>query len=904
MGTDLFLLARDNRLFDVGLVVGAQVKTGRSFFRAPESDKDGAVVGWWYLDGRRKHIDYWLGHALPHLLVLHDPDTKISYWVHVTPEAVVPTRVGHRTAKGAKILVPKANTVSVECRDALLAVAATLRPPSPWEGSAWTGARDLAPADQLRHALVVPRLVAPHRNTGVSRPITAAQMVALLTELRLHDVERFAEAHEEVPDPDTAGQVEDWTWRFAGAFTHRIRTGSADQLLGLVEDAPDPPSRSAAAVAAAAALLEQTRAREARQLLDDVLARDDNLPVDHAWLRVQHARACIELGDLHGARSSAVEAQQARLTNADDPTATAIAGVAAILLFRTADLRTGDVGQAVSGMDTLAFWWRYQRIATGAISVIEREFSEWAVEGPRRVALIDTDPGDGRLVGACLLASHAGDQPGWRALQSLYHRQELLRTDRGTDPAEVCDLLCGLWLSGDHKAVESAVLRFVSDGPAIAVRSVAALIDFGRLTSTTTMATLTLLRLAGDLLDQGTANRALRWLLSNLNAPTSTADSRYPRRPPEREFVRAISSVLQAASSGEQKAVVQGFVVREQPPDLGLAEAWRDAISRLPASAWADQPAELIRTIAAGQPNALRLLLLRIAAIELGDATAHDLLFGEIGTNPVGVLMAAGRFRALPDAAASELVDGLESRVRDEIENARAGSHGFGGADLGELLTKANLVYPEHARWDTVLELLAEDRVLSSKKSGVCAVLSWAVDELDGPVRECLAEIIPGVLAQPTWFDDQLTGQPSAHGAAAQLAASLSEDRAEIERLLGDLLAGGRDQQVWAAHLVLTLGAPTAAGMLAVLSRAAHPAIRASAAAGLARVVAATGDHLAQVALHQCLRDTGTKVPKAILDGLSGVDRAALPVDVLTELSSHCSARVRSEAMRLLGNLS
>jgi hypothetical protein len=84
LGTDLFLLARDERLFDLGLVVGAQVKTGQWYFDEPLHE-DGALKGWWFRDDDRSHVDAWASHGLPHLLVLHDLDANKSYWYTSPP---------------------------------------------------------------------------------------------------------------------------------------------------------------------------------------------------------------------------------------------------------------------------------------------------------------------------------------------------------------------------------------------------------------------------------------------------------------------------------------------------------------------------------------------------------------------------------------------------------------------------------------------------------------------------------------------------------------------------------------------------------------------------------------------------------------------------------------------------
>lgn len=92
------------------------------------------------------------------------------------------------TGRGAKVLVPREYTIDLDHRNALLAVAATMRPPSAWEGSAWTGADNVVPADLLRLALLVPRLVAPHRDTGIRRAIGAEHAVALLVEARSEEI--------------------------------------------------------------------------------------------------------------------------------------------------------------------------------------------------------------------------------------------------------------------------------------------------------------------------------------------------------------------------------------------------------------------------------------------------------------------------------------------------------------------------------------------------------------------------------------------------------------------------------------------------------------------------------------------------------------------------------------------
>jgi len=58
--------------------VGAQVKSGPSWFEPEATDDDGNVTGWWF-DEDQAHWDAWLTHSIPHVIVLQDLDTKISY---------------------------------------------------------------------------------------------------------------------------------------------------------------------------------------------------------------------------------------------------------------------------------------------------------------------------------------------------------------------------------------------------------------------------------------------------------------------------------------------------------------------------------------------------------------------------------------------------------------------------------------------------------------------------------------------------------------------------------------------------------------------------------------------------------------------------------------------------------
>lgn len=73
--------------FATGRMVAVQVKSGRSYF-ANASDH-----GWKFYP-EAKHRSYWESFPLPVLLVLHDPDSNLSYWADVRQALRSPGRGG------------------------------------------------------------------------------------------------------------------------------------------------------------------------------------------------------------------------------------------------------------------------------------------------------------------------------------------------------------------------------------------------------------------------------------------------------------------------------------------------------------------------------------------------------------------------------------------------------------------------------------------------------------------------------------------------------------------------------------------------------------------------------------------------------------------------------------------
>ena len=102
-------------IVDVGVVTGRllalQIKSGTSFFR------EGAPGGWWFRPESR-HVNYWLAHSLPVVVVLHRPEDGLCFWQLVSDETLVDVEGG-----GRKLLVPESQVLDADSREVLLTAA-------------------------------------------------------------------------------------------------------------------------------------------------------------------------------------------------------------------------------------------------------------------------------------------------------------------------------------------------------------------------------------------------------------------------------------------------------------------------------------------------------------------------------------------------------------------------------------------------------------------------------------------------------------------------------------------------------------------------------------------------------------------------------------------------------------
>jgi hypothetical protein len=246
------------------------------------------------------------------------------------------------------------------------------------------------------------------------------------------------------------------------------------------------------------------------------------------------------------------------------------------------------------------------------------------------------------------------------------------------------------------------------------------------------------------------------------------------------------------------------------------------------------------------------------------------------------------------------LIHTLGPSLKQKITDAHAGTFGFGNTDVGMVITLLNLWHPASADWEQLLAFLGDRTVNGGDKQGALQLLAQMTDRIPAEQRARLVEITAVICSvQPSPAADPFGPVQDVEGSAAVLAFALGgNSESEYAGMLQRLLAGATDHRIWAARLARRRGDSEDIGVLFTLTHDTEPDVRASAADGLALLVATgRGGPLAEAGLSQCLQDPGFRVPLAVAGRLAdtpttnSVAQAALAI-----LTKHTYAPVRRSA--------
>lgn len=874
LGTDLWLSPRDPRRFDLGLMLGAQVKNGQSWF--DEEGEKGTERGWWHRNDRQ-HFDYWLRHAVPHILVLRHPGTGLAYWVHISDDAV------EWTGTNGKVFVPEGQLLSADALDALIDIAAAAKPAPRWAGSAWTGAANLSQNDALRFAMLAPRLVAPHPNAGI-RDLAAHEALALLTAGRFGELHRYGLLQ---PAKERSG----WTWDFFSALYELLTAGTLDGLRSCVVSAREPHERAASAVALSAALVEEGSCDEALAVVQAPLDADVCQPIDHGWLQVHRGRCLVELGSPAEAIQLAVSVQGLPALFPDDVTAAAIAGSGAALLFRASGIMEGDVAHLITSSDTETAWWRAQALSWGLGSMFDESFRRWT-RNDNAVRFGASDPAH-RLRGVSLVDGFTASHDAWCHSLGSLAKWYLMRGGLSSQDAAGC--ITDLRRVGDKSGVAAAVAHLLEAGPALAVRDAAGLVDLHRVTHTEASASVELLVRGADVLGEETADAAARWALSGADELLAWDQRVQPGFLVETRRAELLRALLPVVSPGVRDQVLNHIVSLPPIPDQGDAHAWAGLVGAVPVGEWTTE--QVASLLARAEDNWELEHAIRRVGIQVDPVMrrANDDL---LRSGAADALEWVGRITSVPEDAVGPLVATLSRELRRRITEARQGMHAaYAGVDPGRALVLLNVHFPDSANWAPVVELILEPLASPRLVEETLQTIGAFADEVRAEAPAGLVDALEAVAVRVP-IPLPLLGHDLRPAAIRALDALSHEDEASTRWL------AVRDPRGRAEFIrgIAKRGNSEDAGVLVALAADPDPRIRATAAQALSYWITNGVSPAASTrVLEHLLTDQGTLLARRVVGEWSEVpdDRVNTLAAMLT---GHPSAYVRSAAQAALAN--
>lgn len=893
LGTDLWLMARDENRFDLGALVGAQVKTGDSYFKSAKRDEgSGEVVGWWYAEEDDSHFDYWGEHTTPHILVLRDAKSKTSHWVHVTSDAI------QSTGKGNKILVPASQTVDESSRDALTAVATSPSKAVSLDGSAWGFSRKVPQSDRLRYALMAPRLVAPHPNKGQVLS-DASEALAMLMQGRLSELSDVAsttarQAAESLSDADS------WLWDLFDAIWSWAVSGDLSKLEALPETA-DEQYAVAGAVARAAALIESGRPKDALAAVRAVESREGLGTVSIAWLKSHEARCLVEIGDLEEARDLALEVQKLRAVAPSDPTAGALVAVTSTLVFEMSGFGLGDIGELVRSIDTSTRWWRSQTIASGLEKHFDGQFKTWGRDSSVTWAAADTVWTS--LRAATLLAGFSADHGGWRNAMSLLARRELMKAS-ATDAPIVLESLKDLFVAGAKKELVLAVRKLSDDGPVEPLVTLLGRLELESAPRSCMASALALVCYAGDFAEVADADRHATWLLSSLANPDELRRRLKPTFLIEADLLQSLGGLMRSMSPMMKRRVMDHLISLPVIEDQSLASGYGRIVALVGDDQWS--PEDLTRLSARTNDNwELQDDINGVLATTRPDFRTS--LLTKIKQGDLTALGNFGKVTDLPEDIAEAAISHLTTSIDNQVKQARDGMYGMGGHDLGRALVLMNAWHRDVAQWNAVEALLTEPQSHPSHILGTVNSLGKVAMQVPEEEKRRLRPILEAITRRAAYERDiGFMPTNSSPQSAAKLALLRLFPDDVVDSTMQGLLAGSSSDREVAATIAGERSVTGDSNLLFSLATDPDPQVRVAAVVSLTKRVASEGAPPETLAMICALVDRGgpltaKRVSGCLLDMPENETRSVL----FNSLADHPSSivRVRVAAGRGQGGL-
>jgi hypothetical protein len=708
LGTDLLVFVRDQRGFDLGGLMGVQVKNWPSLVNKPSVDN--GRKGWWFRESA-DHFDYWLGFAVPHLVVLFDEDSKESYWAHITEDAV------RSTGKGKKIFIPLENVLNKESVPSLIEIALSKLPQPSWEGSILEGISEIPNEVRLRYALIAPRLIAPHPNLTVS-DISSVEAIALLSLMRVNEVIARYKEVQELLDPEKSAKSDDPLWRLYSALFEWVVNGQVKSVLNFPSTDAEADIAAAIGVIKATVLFEKHLPQHACKELKDVLTRDDYSPVDYAWLQLHLARNLIEIGEFDRAQGLALEVSLIGQIEYKDPSARYLAGVAMDFVFQLHsrvqwmgfEAEEQNLTKAIKARDTAASWWRTQILVSGLSDFVEKTYSQWSDNDDITIWKA-YDAVVLRMRSASLIAGFAADTNNWRYAVVLRACYFLVFS---TDTNELVYALNLLRIAGAKDELKLAASHFLRFGPIEPLVQVVNELSLDDSTRISLRCDFALIEKCAPILDTSSADKYALWLLREIENPSKTYAFRSHHWYVS-EVIEMLAKIYNACSSEVMVKIHDHLIMMPGVQGDRHADAYSSLVDSIveddinKGKVW--DSGKLAKLAARGDIDKADLKKAIERLVSTHDSEIREGLLERIEAGDIDALESWGNLTDLPKPAVQGMLGNLSNQIDGIIKDAHSREYKTVRFNRLSVLIKLNIWHPDCANWQPCLKMLHDQCV-------------------------------------------------------------------------------------------------------------------------------------------------------------------------------------------------
>lgn len=888
-GTDLLVQIRDEQRVETGAILGVQTKTGPSFFSEPYN-QDGETG--WIFRVDPKHRDYWIDHYCPHIIVLVDDAEEIAYWEKITPETTV------STGKEWKILVPSRQKLDSDSKDQLFQYGVSGGDRATWEGTAWGGKNRLREEDQLRAAFLTPRLLAPHENEGRA-PEDYLEAIACLLAGRTSIIARYSNRGEKwlsKSDDKPAHLVEGIYYAVKEWFTNAITDG----LHKLDVNGASNDQAAALAVCRSVAYREAGQYGDAKEMLRSALFSPRSFSDgDQAWLLAHYAGVEAELGH-HSEAKQQWDSVFALCTGTrPDPTIRALMATTVSALLSVRNRAAGDavdLKDALNTLDNQAYLWVAQLenrgLAQNLVLAAKSELQDRSITyGANDISYI-------ALRAASLVRGFLGDFSQWRYSTRLlvFH---LVVTYGGRAMVEACARWARQCLSADE------LRQFFSFSVRHGVHE--PLVEFARefnpedMTVASVASDLALVREAADYLDQERASSLARWALDEI-------ESDYPTLERLGSFagtffsIRKLLADLYPCSDEQTRKLLREHLLRQMPVQDGMAAQHYSALLRVinPAE-WTPADITAFTKARTESDHAFRHAVESVFLDR--DVETRDDLSKRMQTGDVPAYLSVGPDESFPKEAFQGVISGLEEIVKSDIKDSEQGAGVTRTYSAAAELCRLSLMFPESAKWDTVLRFAEPNFIRAEEMASLLGVLVGDINLISIPLKSTFDQVAASWMNfSADEFFLPSSRQDRIRARAAHLYFRLNEERFS-PALQGQLLTGNHFEVQEGLLLSEELG-KLSPGMLAMFVTSEIPEIRRTAVSIATRQWMRNSDRdnareiLKAARQQQPLETEITMLNAALIENSDSPCRN----EVLTEVAQSQFLRIRERAAAELEN--